>query len=111
MSIYGLFGVVFLVRALSPRHSSPRGADLSHAFVNASMVYMFSFSDVVLVTLTCLLLYGAAMALEVRGLLRAAPGRLHSRSAARNLNLVGVTGTLALGVSMMLMLALMQWAF
>jgi hypothetical protein len=110
MGIYGLFGVVFLVRWFSPRHPSPRGAELRHAFVNASMVYMFSFSDVALVTLTCLLLYGAAVALEVWGVLRAMPVPSRAGSAARNLNLVGVTGTLALGVSMMLMLAVMQWA-
>jgi hypothetical protein len=111
MGIYGLFGLVFLVRSFLPRHSSCRGAELWHAFVNASMVYMFSFSDVVLVTLTCLLLYGAVIVFEVWRGLRATSVPPHSGSAARALNLVGVNGSVALGVSMMLMLAVMQWAF
>jgi len=111
MAIYGACALVFLARLLTHWETVPRRAELWHVFVNLSMVYMFSFGDIELVTVICLLLYAAMLGVDASRTLRAPGAEPQTTSVVRLLNVLDSHGGLALGFSMMLMLAIMQWAF
>jgi hypothetical protein len=111
MAIYGACALVFSARLLVRWDTVPRRVELWHIFVNLSMVYMFSFADIQPVTIICLLLYAAMLVLDASRMMRAQGAEPQTTSAVRVLNAFDSHGGLALSFSMMLMLAIMRWAF
>lgn len=103
--VFAALALFFLARLALRWGSGHRAPELGHAFTSASMAYMFSARDLVEVTVACLVLYSLLVLAE----LRRAGVESERRGRIRALQRLGTNGSVAIALSMMLMLALMQW--
>jgi hypothetical protein len=106
---FALFAVVFLTRLIVRWHSCDRRSELWHVFINGSMAYMFSFTNVVAATVVCLVIYVGFIAVTTRGAGRNVSSDRGPQEDRQSLRLLGTNGDLTIAFSMMLMLTLMQW--
>ncbi|MGA8207044.1 MAG: DUF5134 domain-containing protein [Candidatus Dormiibacterota bacterium] len=106
---FALLAVVFLIRLIVRWDLCDRRSEVWHVFVNGSMAYMFSFTNVVSATLICLLIYVGFM-VEIVNLSRHnASLEGDVREDRQSLRELGSNGDLTIALSMMLMLTLTQW--
>lgn len=106
---FALLAVVFLVRLIVKWHSCDRRSEFWHVFVNGSMAYMFSFTNVVAATIVCLIIYAAFISATARDSRRGIPSDNRSPKDRQSLRVLGSNGDLTIAFSMMLMLVLTQW--
>jgi hypothetical protein len=106
---FALFAVVFLIRLLVRWDSCDRRSEFWHVFVNGSMAYMFSFTNVVTATLAFLVIYVAFIVATVRESRRHVSAENRTREDRQSLRMLGSNGDLTIAFSMMLMLTLTQW--
>jgi len=106
---FALFAVVFLIRLIVRWDSCDRRSDFWHVFVNGSMAYMFSFTNVAAATIVCLVIYVAFMVAIARASRRQVPFGEDTREDRPSLRVLGSNGDLTIAFSMMLMLTLTQW--
>jgi hypothetical protein len=106
---FSLFAVIFLVRIIVRWSSCDRRSELWHLFINASMAYMFSATNVAAITISCLVLYLAFIAGTLRQSRRTSQNGVSSRDDRPSLRVLGTNGDLTIAFSMMLMLTLTQW--
>lgn len=106
---FGVFALLFLVRLIAGWSSRDRRADGWHFFINASMAYMFSATNIAVVTAACLIFYVCFIGLSVRSSRSSLEGRGGGLRESPSLRLLGVNGDITIAVSMMLMLTVTQW--
>jgi hypothetical protein len=106
---FTVFAVVFLVRLILRWHSCDRRSEFWHVFVNGSMAYMFSFTNVAVATIACLLIYVAFMVATARASRSGVSSGGGTREDRQSLRVLGSNGDLTIAFSMMLMLTLTQW--
>jgi len=106
---FALLAVVFLVRLLVKWNSCDRRSELWHVFVNGSMAYMFSFTNVVAATIVCLIIYVAFISATARDSRRSISSDNRSLEDRQSLRVLGSNGDLTIAFAMMLMLTLTQW--
>ncbi|HUY25123.1 MAG TPA: DUF5134 domain-containing protein [Candidatus Saccharimonadales bacterium] len=106
---FALLAVVFLICLIVRWHSCDRRAESWHVFVNGSMAYMFSFTNVAAATVALLVIYLAFMIATVRDSRRRTSSESSTREDRRSLRTLGSNGDLTIAFSMMLMLTLTQW--
>jgi hypothetical protein len=106
---FAVLATVFLVRLSVRWDSCDRRSEFWHVFVNGSMAYMFSFTNVVTATLICLVVYVGFMVEIARLSRRSLSLEGDRREDRRSLRVLGSNGDLTIAFSMMLMLTLTQW--
>jgi lysylphosphatidylglycerol synthetase-like protein (DUF2156 family) len=106
---FALFAIVFLIRLLVRWDSCDRRSDFWHVFVNGSMAYMFSFTNVAAATIICLFIYVAFMVAIARASHHKVSSGGDTREDRPSLRVLGSNGDLTIAFSMMLMLTLTQW--
>jgi ABC-type antimicrobial peptide transport system permease subunit len=106
---FALFAVVFLGRLIVRWQSCDRRNEFWHVFVNGSMAYMFSFTNVAIATIGCLVIYVAFMVATARAARIKVSSAEGTRDDRQSLRVLGSNGDLTIAVSMMLMLTLTQW--
>lgn len=106
---FALLAVVFLIRLLVTWHSCDRRSEFWHVFVNASMAYMFSFTNFAAATIVCLVIYVAFVSATARDTRRSISSDNRSHEDRQSLRVLGSNGDLTIAFSMMLMLTLTQW--
>jgi hypothetical protein len=106
---FGAFAVLFLVRLTVGGSSRDRRAESWHFFINASMAYMFSATNIAAITAACLVIYVCFIGLSARTSRSSLEGRGGGLQESPSLRLLGVNGDITIAVSMMLMLTVTQW--
>lgn len=106
---FSLFAAVFLVRLLMRWTTCDRRSESWHLFINASMAYMFSATNVSAVTIPCLVVYLAYIGSTLRAARHPPTTSLGSRFDRPSLRVLGTNGDLTIAFSMMLMLTITQW--
>jgi hypothetical protein len=106
---FALFAAVFLLRLIVRWHSCDRRSESWHVFVNGSMAYMFSFTNVAAATIVCLVIYVAFMVATARASRGKVSSERDTNEDRPSLRVLGSNGDLTIAFSMMLMLTLTQW--
>ncbi|MFZ0995300.1 MAG: DUF5134 domain-containing protein [Candidatus Dormiibacterota bacterium] len=106
---FALFAAVFLIRLIIRWHACDRRSEFWHVFVNGSMAYMFSFTNIAAATVACLVIYVAFMVATARASRRKVSSGGDTREDRQSLRVLGSNGDLTIAFSMMLMLTLTQW--
>ncbi len=104
LALYGLAGFVFLIRVLFRSSLGDRLRELWHVLANGSMAYMFSGANLVFATVGCLVL----LALLMLGL-AGSRSRVPPSHAPSSFVPLRPDPHLAIGLTMTIMLAAVQW--
>jgi Domain of unknown function (DUF5134) len=104
-----LFALIFLIRVIVRWDSCDRRGGFWHVFVNASMAYMFSFTNVAAATIALVVIYVGFIIATVRESRRNITSESSTREDRQSLRILGSNGDLTIAFSMMLMLTLTQW--
>ncbi|HUY10403.1 MAG TPA: DUF5134 domain-containing protein [Candidatus Dormibacteraeota bacterium] len=106
---FALFATVFLGGLLLRWNTCDRRSESWHLFINASMAYMFSATNVSAVTIICLAVYLAFIGSTLRAARHPLTTSVGSRLDRPSLRILGTNGDLTIAFSMMLMLIVTQW--
>lgn len=109
MLVYGAFSLIFTARLCILRNPVRARGDLWHIFTHASMVYMFRAHSLALITIPCLVIYVLIIADYGWQSWKGFESGVTLRGSHRTLYLLGTTGHIGIALSMMLMIAIMQW--
>jgi hypothetical protein len=104
-----VFAGVFLVRLVRRWDSCDRRSESWHLFINASMAYMFSATNVSGLTVGCLVVYLGFIGSTLRAAQSPSDSSNGSGLDRPSLRVLGTNGDVTIAVSMMLMLTITQW--
>lgn len=106
---YAGFALIFVIRLSFGWTTRDHRGESWHFFINASMAYMFSATNITLVTVTCLLTYLSFVGLTIRSSQRSLEDPGGGLRDSPSLRLLGINGDVTIAISMTLMLTVTQW--
>ncbi|HVB13351.1 MAG TPA: DUF5134 domain-containing protein [Candidatus Dormibacteraeota bacterium] len=106
---FGMFAAVFLVRLIRTWRTCNRRSESWHVFINASMAYMFSATNIPVITITCLIVYLGFVGSTLREARQPAESTTGTLNDQPSLRMLGANGDVTIAISMMLMLTVTQW--
>ncbi|MGC1185048.1 MAG: hypothetical protein WBA31_07850, partial [Candidatus Dormiibacterota bacterium] len=109
VAAYAAFAFVFVIRLSFGWSTRDHRGESWHFFINASMAYMFTATNIMAVTVVCLFVYVGFVGLTLHSSQSSLEDPGQGLPDSPSLRLLGINGDVTIAISMMLMLTVTQW--